>query len=601
MTLVLALPPVAGCHKDPDVTTRVVTAYVPLSCAPSPSAFVSYDALGDFEPLATLPGHRLSDVGAPLVEITTEARELDVSAVANNASWLARGPVPPSGDVDLMILPQAVPCSLTGAIDGRTAPLLAPFGDRRVMIVGGTPTTSSTPQTFVARLDTGAVAPVAGGLLTLRAGATATAFGDGVLVAGGTATDGDGVQSNAEVYDSATDSFDQMIADLGGPRTQHGAVVLSTGQTLLVGGAGGDGKTLLDSMVVVDPSGKVIRQNIALLSDPRTNPTVLLLASGEVLVAGGQDATGPSPLLEWFTRDATGTAGGTQKIAAAAGEAFVALPSGGALAVIGIPQDANCSVSNVFVITPNHAVVPASKPVCLQLANPILFGSAGDMPVLWTGSPAVPWLQWQPWTQAFGPFVAPPTKIAAPTASPDPGLAVWLTPGATASDPFAFTALRFDVRGTYSSLTGPLFETTTADAAPTTGDSIAFDPAQGVTIPPQSSVFVTDRTYADASVDVVLANAVAPAVAMRDELGVEYDVGGAACPFEGASANLGTIHVERHAADVTWSAAGADGSAQGACPNAVSASARLSMGLRMLSTSGPAVVRSMTVTRLGSP
>src|SRR5262249_31921030 len=154
------------------------------------------------------------------------------------AQWWARAPVAAAGDVDVLLLPQFAPCSLSGTIDPRSAPVLAPFGDRRLMIVGSAGG-ASTPKTFVAPLDTGAISSLPVGLQTSRAGPSATAFGDGLLVAGGTIPDTSTVLADAVVYDSAKGDFDQANPiKLDQPRTSHGAVALLTGETLLVGGAG---------------------------------------------------------------------------------------------------------------------------------------------------------------------------------------------------------------------------------------------------------------------------------------------------------------------------------------------------------------------------
>ncbi len=59
---------------------------------------------------------------------------------------------------------------------------------------------------------------------------------------------------------------------------------------------------VLASLEAIDPVAQRARTGgLALLAVPRADPVVLRLASGEILVAGGVDATGlPVSTLEWF-------------------------------------------------------------------------------------------------------------------------------------------------------------------------------------------------------------------------------------------------------------------------------------------------------------
>jgi len=277
----------AACHPAASVSTRTVTMYVPQACAADGSAYADYFALGDFDPSSPLPtGHYLSDVGVALPEIDPRARALMVTAnEPSGPPWEGVGPVPATGDVSVLLLPAFTSCPLTTPVGPRTGSVVAPIAGGQVLLVGGT---NPAPPTWIARLDTGEVDAVAPDLLTPRTDASVTSFGGGALVAGGTSAGGT-VLDTGEVFSSAAGGFDQQNPILlSEPRSHHGAVVMASGQTLLVGGLGGsDGTTVLASMEIVDPSTRTVRQEgVAQLAAARRDPVVLRLASGEILVAG---------------------------------------------------------------------------------------------------------------------------------------------------------------------------------------------------------------------------------------------------------------------------------------------------------------------------
>jgi hypothetical protein len=595
LVLALGVLVASACHKSPVVTTRVVTAYVPAACAADGGAYAEYFAYGDYEPAGPpATGHLLSAVGTPLTEIDDEARSLVMTASEAERAWEGVGPVPASGEVDVLLLPTLSSCALTNSVGERTGSTMAPIGGQRVLIVGGTG--AQVPSTYVARLDTGEVDSLGtNDLQTPRTATTVTAFGEGALVAGGLST-GNQVRDDAEVYTVASGGFVATPIPLSGPRMQHGAVVLVSGQTLLVGGlATTDPTSVLGSMEIVDPTlNKSIPEGVGQLQEPRRNPTVLRLASGEILVAGGFDADGtPATTLEWFEHD--GTVSLTKKpqmFVQGAGSAFVALEAGGALAVVP-PPTPTPGFQNVWVIGASGAPV-AATPLQGTLTNPVLFGGAGGAPVLWTGGG---WLQWQPYAGSFGELAVLddlPAVVGDATCSPDPGAAMWLDP--TNSQ---LTLLRFDTRNVYSSLPGPLLVaglvTGAAETSPDELDAVSWNSGTGLTLQ-GGAAFVTDRTYADVDISVVVDEGPA-VVALRDVLGVETDVPGEAC-FPGVPSGGGyTLQVQRRGGTVTWST---DGGITGTCGPLVNGDARVSVGVRAGSTMA-GVVTDFSVTRVGTP
>jgi hypothetical protein len=588
----LALAAVAmACGRDPQVTLRPVTLHAPKACAPDTNAYATYQALGDFEPMAAAPGHLLKQTGQPLPEIDGAARALLAKANENGRDWAGVASLPHSGNVDLLLLPMLASCALSTPVDQRTGASLAPVPGAQLLVVGGM-RPDVTPQTLIVDWTTGDIEPARAGLAEPRTRASVTEFGDGALVAGGIGDSG--VLGTAEVYEPSLRDFDpQQRIQIGDARADHGAVELVTGETLLVGGIGADGKTLLASMETVDPSTRTVRtEGIARLAVPRRAPSVLRLASGEVLVAGGFDENGlPVATLEWFAPDASRSTRRARDLVTSTARAFISLAAGGALAIIAPPSGAPADFQNAWVINADGAL-EAAAPVQGNLTTPVLFAGPSGAPVLWTGDR---WLRWQPWQGAFGALDVlddVPPRIGDTTCSAEAGVAVWI-----ATDTAQLTALRFGVGSQYAPLSGPLLVTDASETAPDrlgSGGVFSFDPLLGLVLAPGASSFVTDRTYADFSLDVDAPTGEPALVVLREEAGNELEVGGPSCP--GAiTAGSTMIHLTRTGANVAWKTADGTG---GTCSNAVGKSARLSIGVRAPATAARSVVRNLRIARL---
>src|SRR5713101_7199015 len=114
-----------------------------------------------------------------------------------------------------------------------------------------------------------------------RTGHTATTLADGrILIAAGDA------QGTAQIYDPATRSFALLPGRLGVPRQSHGAVLLQSGQVLIVGGLTADGTSALDSAELFDPASQSFA-SIGSLQVARWRPTLRVLPDGKVQIAGG--------------------------------------------------------------------------------------------------------------------------------------------------------------------------------------------------------------------------------------------------------------------------------------------------------------------------
>jgi hypothetical protein len=583
------------------VTTRTVTLHAPEDCAAGlanlgADADGSYRALGDFDAPAPTDAHALMTAGIALPELDTQARALLVDATEATRAWTGTSAVAPSGGVDLLLLPSMTSCALHGTVAPRAAAAMGAVGDR-VLVVG---TDAGAAATAVFRLDTGAVGAASPELATMRNAATVTAFGTGGLVAGGSDARSGAALASAEVYDPSTGGFDAAPIALRAARTHAGAAVMATGETILVGGLGPSG-TPLASLEIVDPATRTSRAAAATLAVPRKDPAVLRLASGEILVAGGLDASGnPATTLEWFAPDGSRASQRTEELVAGSARSYIALQAGGALAVIAPPLvNPPTPFQNTWIIDPDGVLEPAAV-ITGALTEPMLFGGAGDAPVLWTGAG---WLQWQPWSGSFGTFAtmdtAPP-RLGPATAtiatSADPGLALWLDPSAS-----KLTGLRFDVRGRYSPLAGALLADGTDDTSPdhlASDGSIAFS-GGSLSLDPGASVFVTDRTYADVRVAVDAPTGAPAILVLRDDQGNELEVGGASCPGAIVTGSPLTLTVERHGTNVTWSVTSTAPS--NACIAPFAAGARVSIGVRGAPDLTRSVARNLRIDRLGSP
>lgn len=624
----LAAIALIGCNKSPRVTTRTVTLHA--VCAPDGlmidgGAYAVYSGLGDFEPESTAVGARLlgNDVGATLSEIEPNARALFVEATENEREWWGVGTIPSSGNIDSLLVPALTSCPLpeeadAGATPAQSGAQLAAVTSEQVLVVGGVDATGKASPTFVANLDTGGVAPVTQDrdLGTPRVSASVTQFGDGALVAGGFDPRFPGMAlEDAEVYEPSLGGFDQQNPiRLSEPRANQGAVVLASGDTLLVGGVGANA-SVLDSMEIVDPTTRTVRaENVASLTFARSQPTVVRLASGEVLVAGGVDGSGAAvTTMELFSSDASCEISTIAEPVTGAARAYTSLSSGGALFVVAPGPTADVGFQNTWLLGPDASLASA-LPIAGSLTAPKFFGGAGGAPALWTGDR---WLRWQPWAGSFGALGSlddTPAQVSSAFASPDSGFAMWLD----TSNPSGavVTGLRFDTQGEYSTLAGPLLVTDTQDVAPDRlagPGTVTFTPAQGLTLAPGVSAFVTDRTYADVAISVDMPGPTPALVVLRDESGNELVIGGpepttptscsnAVAWCAGSVAAISSLQVQRNGASVTWSVPNGP---SGVCGSGVNADARLSVGLRGAGLSSGSSAQSMaanlTVTRLGSP
>jgi hypothetical protein len=594
----------AACSKDAVVTTRDVTVNVPASCRVDGSGYATYFALGDFEPAAPPPGPYLSATGTLLPQIDPNARALVATVGQGGDAWEGVAAVPSSGDVNVLVLPADESCALTTDVRNPLGSALGAVGSSRALLAGGS-LSNETPAEYVVHLDTGAVVQADPALHAKRTSATVTAFGGGGLVAGGLpldpTTSTEQALAQAEILDVENDGFLAQTISLSEPRAGHAAVVLASGDVLLVGGyADATTRAPLASMEIVQVATATTTQsNVGRLSPVLANPAAARLANGEVLVAGQvQGQSEPATGIEWFTATAQPSTVTVQTIPATAVIALVALQGGGALAVLAPPSGAPATFQTTWVIGADHTITPGAV-VPSALTAPALFGGAGGAPLLWTGDR---WLEWQPWAGAFG--AAPvldskPATVGGAFASPDPGLAMWLDPNAG-----RIVALRTDTTNAFSADPEPFVVDDSTGVAPDRfpgSGTVSFIGGTGLTLTYGASAFLTDRTYADVSVRATFAPGQAPDVVLRDPAGLEAVVGVTTC-CAGIDASMladPVVDVERTGSALTCAVAG--GPARPCKGVTVDPVARVSVGVRGASSASPSIVQKIVVRRLGAP
>ncbi|HRH01069.1 MAG TPA: hypothetical protein PLR99_32745, partial [Polyangiaceae bacterium] len=270
IALVLALSGLA-CRPEPVVDERPVRFNTLAACpASAERAYSVVVAWGDFEPATPqLGSFFLRDPAASLDAISADARVLvaDVTQPSPAAAWVGVGAVPPSGPVDLLLLPRGAACPFTTTLERRVESALAALDETHVLVAGGMTTRGQVPRTYVADLARGTLTALAVGLGARRLSPTVTPFdaaagvgaftGDvGALVAGGAEPGSKAPLATAEVYLAGGDFAAEKIP-LNDARAEHGAVRLASGETLLVGGRGAAG--ILATLEAVDPRSRRAR------------------------------------------------------------------------------------------------------------------------------------------------------------------------------------------------------------------------------------------------------------------------------------------------------------------------------------------------------
>lgn len=241
--------------------------------------------------LVDTPGLQSAEIYDPAADAWAPAASMAAGRGLHTASVLAGGRVlVAAGNEVGSFRRTAVEATSTTVTNGLAAP--APNGKGEI----------ATAEIFDPA--TGQWAPT-GPLKKGRSFHTATNLIDGrVLVVGGLSPDGE--LDSAEIYDPATGAW-ELTGALPGPRGVHTAALLPDGQVLVAGGQVGASGSILSSILasaaLYDP-GTAKWKQAADMGTPRSGHSVTVLATGQVLVVGGQNSIGPVGDAEVFAMKA---------------------------------------------------------------------------------------------------------------------------------------------------------------------------------------------------------------------------------------------------------------------------------------------------------
>lgn len=558
-----------GCGSEPARVLHI-HAHAPAGCRVPAEANLQLRALGDFD---------VSNRTVEIVGASAHDRELPLpSATRAVAVQRAAGSGPGfhglgernEDRVDVLLWPDYADCALYTAAGqgaypaalGRQA-LGVSASQQTLLVAGGVGDSSASALSVNLQTAEATRIDGAGGLLERHEYATITEFGDGLLVAGGY----DVVErrnASAEVFEAKLGRFASTVIGLRNARRRHAAVVLASGETLLIGGLNGSGRPL-GSLEVVSPATRLASAVVPLLGYARVEPSAARLDDGRVLVASGMSDEGAagartrSPgALEWVvTGDAAAVDVREDVLPPSFNRALISMPGGAALAVGGCEDRA---------AQPGEACSARCGVLPDELANSLAGRARGcpparfdvwwiredkratrlpdlppgidaSRPALVFASDASPWLlaggavlRFEPWTGRFTPAELPerivlPEDVTAPVAI-DAGAFVWLSEeiGNPSGLPeVALRGFRHGTRGRFESDT-PLLLSQALHLAPNQAPvlpdgsdaEVRYDGALLHLRDKDAKAFVTDTEYRDVEVTFQLVSGMPPVLLFGD-------------------------------------------------------------------------------------
>ncbi len=323
-----------------------------LASCPIPTpAQLDMGALGDF-PTSHDTVESLS-LTAQNAKLTFPSDTLALQASARSESsdqafigFSERG----SAGLDFLLWPEGSVCELlrAGSYPAGLGGEALGFGSASgLLLIAGSEGFSSSAVvgalTFDARRGESALVDPRAAMRQPRSFATVTGFGEQLLVAAGeypiheSGSPAKVFNNTGEVYDPATGSFEVDFVPLAMGVARHAAMVLESGETVLIGGRT-ETSAASSFIQVVSPLTRTSKL-LGTLNVGRSAPTVLRLDDGRLFIAGGEDAAGhPVGALEWLAADASSLPdpfNGAISLPPRFDRAYAPLPGGAVLAVGG--------------------------------------------------------------------------------------------------------------------------------------------------------------------------------------------------------------------------------------------------------------------------
>lgn len=597
-SILLVTSACGSSSQEPEIRDVPVTLHELPAC-PLPDqllnkSLVELEAFGDFgvspeTSIALSPRDLGSELGFPPASRRLEAR-IGRPGTSFYGSTRVRFGFP----ADIVVWPEAAFCTLSApgapypGRGGGQALGYSPKNDLVLVAGGDAGESAAVVGALSFSLATGKSTLVDAAkrhvLLEPRAFATATEFGEKMLVSGGEnplstrPAEERPAFETAEVFDPLAAEFEHDLIELRTPRTRHAAIVLADGGTLLIGGRGGDGEAL-SLLEVVDPVlGISSLGGLTELEQGRIEPSAFVSAEGEIVVVGGYDERGePVRSVEWLTPDALAHARPSVNAPIRLGAGYVLMPAG-LLAVGGCDFDAA-----------EQAVLPCRRGVPPESWQGFWLGADGvaeafdldfaaPSPVLVAGEAGAPWLlgtgddggtgpagpttlRFNPWTRRFEP--APVVRSAPLTGTPlravtiDPGLFLVLSETEEAA---TLSGLRHALRHEFSRDVALVATNEPGDAlrpihlAPdrTPGDaSLSYEGTLELTA---GSVELTDATFLDFDAVIHVDDGPPPHFVLRGPAFGAFHVGDEGCSWPGRAPEPPyTVAVARRGPEISLS------------------------------------------------
>jgi hypothetical protein len=581
-TVLASLTLLAGCAEGAGVERVLIAAHYVPACAPlaqSAPARVELVALGDFDRSNDSVSILDSHAAGASIDLPQATRAVALTTLGASAYW-GTGTRAPSAALDVLLWPQDDACTLAaseleaGLSESDVALGVVQRPGQLLLAGAALALAGSDGAPLVVDLGSGAVsasrAPEAA--RRSRSGATLSAWGDGLLLAGGSDVPSGDTLASAFFYDAATQSFADEALALGQARAQHAALSLPTGDSLLIGGRGADGAALASAELVFAERERRPAL-LSLLSEARIAPRVVPFAGGRFLVGGGftPDGDGRRAVasVEILTPDLSRPPQAPLELVPAALErAFVSLGPAGALALGGCSQEPaaaecvacedgrGCVSREVWWIDGGgsaHALEPL--PPELAVARPSLAAAGEGAPWLLAGARLA---RFDPWLRRFVPGgpTLPATSRAGQALGVEPGLFVWLE---QSQSTLLLSGFMHGQRAEFSQDVAPLLLADAARLIPhrppleaaTGGTLLRYALGSGLELGgSEAAVSVADTTYADVSLELVLAEGPAPLVRLAGLRGTRSEsetFGALDCPwpvFQAPAPGEGEVRLE---------------------------------------------------------